>query len=43
MSDGTATWQDLMELVQLAQKKVLNAYDIQLEPEVRIIGQVELL
>ncbi len=39
MSDGTATWQDLIELIQLAQKKIEVIYGIKLEPEVRIIGQ----
>lgn len=37
MSDGTATWTDLIELVELAQKKVSDAFQISLEPEVRII------
>ena len=37
MSDGTATWQDLVELIQLAQKKIEDIYTIKLEPEVRII------
>jgi UDP-N-acetylenolpyruvoylglucosamine reductase len=38
MSDGSATWQDLIELVQLAQKEIEGIYGIKLEPEVRIIG-----
>lgn len=38
MSDGTATWHDLIELIQLAQKKIEDIYAIKLEPEVRIIG-----
>jgi UDP-N-acetylmuramate dehydrogenase len=37
MSDGTAKWTDLVELVELAQKKVLEQFQIHLEPEVRII------
>lgn len=37
MSEGTATWTDLVELVQLAQSKVQEQSGIQLEPEVRII------
>jgi UDP-N-acetylmuramate dehydrogenase len=37
MSDGTAKWTDLVELVVLAQQKVLEATNIMLEPEVRII------
>jgi UDP-N-acetylmuramate dehydrogenase len=37
MSDGTATWTDLVELVELAQEKVQEQFQIQLEPEVRII------
>jgi UDP-N-acetylenolpyruvoylglucosamine reductase len=37
MSDGTAKWTDLVELVELAQKKVQEKYQISLEPEVRII------
>ncbi len=39
MSDGSATWQDLIELVQLAQKKIEGIHGIKIEPEVRIIGQ----
>jgi UDP-N-acetylenolpyruvoylglucosamine reductase len=37
MSDGTATWTDLVELVQLAQSKVVGQSGLTLEPEVRII------
>jgi len=37
MSDGTAKWTDLVELVELAQEKVEKEYGISLEPEVRII------
>ncbi len=37
MSDGTATWQDLTELVSMAQAKILEQFHLQLEPEVRII------
>jgi len=37
MSDGTATWTDLVELVELAQKKVQEEFQISLEPEVRIV------
>gem|GEM_PF-1185863 len=37
MSDGTAKWTDLVELVDLAQQKVLEATNIMLKPEVRII------
>ena len=40
MSDGTATWRDLVELVELAQQKVLQKFQIQLEPEVRIIQHI---
>ena len=38
MSDGTATWTDLTELIQLAQGRVSEQFQIQLEPEVRIVG-----
>lgn len=38
MSDGTATHADMLELIQLAQKKVEDQYGIQLENEVQIIG-----
>lgn len=37
MSDGTAVWTDLTELIELAQLKVREQFDISLEPEVRII------
>jgi len=37
MSDGTAKWTELVELVELAQKKVQKQFQITLEPEVRII------
>lgn len=37
MSDGTAQWTDLVELVELAQKKVRKEHQMGLEPEVRII------
>jgi len=37
MSDGTASWQDLINLKNLAQQKVKEKYDIDLIPEVRII------
>lgn len=37
MSDGTATWQELTELITMAQEKVREQFQIQLEPEVRII------
>ena len=37
MSDGTATWQDLINLKNLAQKKVKEKFNIDLIPEVRII------
>jgi UDP-N-acetylmuramate dehydrogenase len=37
MSDGTATWTDLVELVELAQKKVAKLSGLSLEPEVRIV------
>ena len=37
MSDGTAKWTDLVDLVDLAQKKVMDKFQISLEPEVRII------
>jgi len=38
MSDGTATWQDLINLKNLAQKKVKEQFDIELVPEVRIVS-----
>jgi UDP-N-acetylmuramate dehydrogenase len=38
MSDGTATWQELIELIEMAQKKVQEQCQIILEPEVRIIS-----
>lgn len=37
MSDGTAKWTDLVELVELAQSKVAEKSGFTLEPEVRII------
>lgn len=37
MSDGTAKWTDLVELVEIAQKKVQEQFQISLEPEVRIV------
>lgn len=37
MSDGTATWQELTELITMAQERVREQFQIQLEPEVRII------
>lgn len=37
MSDGTATWQDLIELIEMAQARVIEQFQVQLEPEVRII------
>ncbi len=37
MSDGTATWQELTELIEMAQEKVQEQFQIQLEPEVRIV------
>lgn len=37
MSDGTATWQELTELIEMAQKKVQEQFQIILEPEVRIV------
>lgn len=37
MSDGTASWQDLMALIKLAQNTVYEQFDLELEPEVRII------
>jgi len=37
MSDGTAKWTELVELVEIAQSKVREQSGIQLEPEVRII------
>ena len=37
MSDWTATWQDLINLKNLAQKKVYENFSIKLEPEVNII------
>lgn len=41
MSDGTAKWTDLVELVELAQEKVYETTSISLEPEVRIIRAEE--
>lgn len=38
MSDGTATWQDLIGLIDLAQDKISALSGILLEPEVRIIS-----
>ncbi len=38
MSDSTATWQELIELIEIAQKKVLEQSGQHLEPEVRIIS-----
>ncbi len=37
MSDGTAKWTDLVELVEIAQAKVSEQFQIALVPEVRII------
>lgn len=37
MSDGTAHWSDLIALKELAEKKILDKFSIQLETEVRII------
>lgn len=37
MSDGTATWQELTELIVIAQEKVQQQFEIILEPEVRIV------
>lgn len=37
MSDGTATYKDLLELVKIAIQEVKNLYGYQLIPEVRII------
>ena len=37
MSDGTATWQDLINLKNLAQEKVFEKFGIRLEPEVNIV------
>ena len=39
MSDGTATWQELTELIAIAQEKVREQFQIQLEPEVRIVRE----
>lgn len=39
MSDGTATWQELTELIAMAQEKVQEQFHIILEPEVRIIRE----
>lgn len=38
MSDGTATWQELIELIEIAQKKVSEQSGQHLDPEVRIIS-----
>jgi UDP-N-acetylmuramate dehydrogenase len=40
MSDGTAKWTELVELVESAQKKVKESTGIELVPEVRIIRAV---
>lgn len=37
MSDGTATWRELLELIELAQTSIVEFSGINLEPEVRII------
>lgn len=37
MSDGTASWTDLIELVDMVQSRVEEKSGIRLEPEVRII------
>lgn len=37
ISDWTATYSDLLELIKLAKNEVYNKYDIELIPEVRII------
>jgi UDP-N-acetylenolpyruvoylglucosamine reductase len=37
MSDGNATWQDLIALMTLAQARILAQFALPLEPEVRII------
>ncbi len=37
MNDGRATYKDLLNLIDLVQKEVKNKYNINLEPEVRII------
>lgn len=37
MSDGTAKWTDLVELVEIAQANVSEQFQIALVPEVRII------
>lgn len=37
MSDGTATYNDLLKLINLAQTKVKEEFDIEIVPEVRII------
>ena len=38
MNDGTWTWRELMYLVELAQKKVLDKFSLKLENEVQIIS-----
>lgn len=38
MSDGTATYNDLLNAIHIAQDKVKNEFNIHLEPEVRIIS-----
>lgn len=37
MSDGTASWQELIALIQLAQNTIREQFSLELEPEVRII------
>ena len=41
MSDGTATYMDLLKLLKLAQEKVKNQFNIDLINEVRIITNVD--
>ena len=39
MSDGTATSQDMLELIDLAKSRVLDKHSIILENEVQIVTQ----
>ena len=39
INDGNATAEDVLNLISDVQKKVYDEFSIQLEPEVRIIGE----
>jgi UDP-N-acetylenolpyruvoylglucosamine reductase len=40
MSDGSATYQEMLSLIRLAQEKVYSSYGIELENEVQIITNI---